>query len=496
MRHRTAAHSPSHTRSREVHRLRASPAGVAALLSVAFLAHGPAASVARAQEPPSIVLIMTDDQRWDTLPLLPTITSELVQKGIQFNGGFVVAPLCSPGRAGFLSGQYPHHNDVWRNMPPHGGFDSFVDTQSLAVWLQSAGYTTSLIGKYFNGYPGGSQYVPPGWNYWLAFTGEPGYYDYTLNRNGIEESHGSQVADYSTDVLRDEAAAWIRNTSGPIFLDFTPYAPHLPTIPADRHMNDFDTLPPFRPPSYNEDDVSDKPAWLQAVPQLTPDDIAALDEFRKDSLRTLLAVDEAVGSILTALSDSGRLANTMIVFTSDNGYSWGEHRWQTKIAPYEEDIRIPLVIRYDPYTQTPRQENRTALNIDIAPTFLELAGAPLPPGFPIDGVSLMPLIRGGEYPQWRTEFIFELLSLPLATRPDADPPPIPTYCGVRRATAGRSTIRQDFYSKYSPSGDEELYDIALDPYQLESKVTDPNYSNRLTTMRGLWDALCPPPPEP
>jgi len=475
--------------------LRASPAGVAALLSIAFLAHGPGAPLARAQDPPSIVLIMTDDQRWDNLALFPTVSSELVQKGIQFNGAFVVAPLCSPGRAGFLTGQYPHNNDVWRNKPPHGGFDSFVDSQSLAVWLQSAGYSTSLIGKYFNNYPDGSNYVPPGWSNWLAFTGDPGYYDYSLNRNGIVESHGGQVEDYSTDVLRDEATAFLRNTAGPIFLDFTPFAPHGPAIPAERHKNDFDTLPPFRPPNYNEDDVSDKPAWLQAVPQLTPPDMAALDEFRKDQLRTLLAVDEAVGSILTALSDTGRLANTVIIFTSDNGYSWGEHRWQDKVAPYEEDLRIPLVIRYDPYTQTPRQEKRTALNIDIAPTLLELAGTTSPPGFPIDGVSLMPLIRG-EYPPWRTEFIAELLTRPQEIALGEIPPDIPTYCLVRRATAGRSTIREDFYAKYSPSGDEELYDLALDPYQLVSKVTDPLYATRLSTMRGLADALCPPPPEP
>lgn len=443
--------------------------------------------VSCAQELPSIVLIVTDDQRWDTLTTMATVNNELLQKGVQFSNSFVATPLCAPGRAAILTGQYPHHNDVWRNGPPHGGFDSFVDTQSLAVWLQGAGYTTSLIGKYINGYPVEGTYVPPGWSHWVAFAGDVGYYSYSLNRNGIVEYHGSQAVDYSTDVLRDEATAFIRNTVGPIFLEFTPKAPHGPPTPADRHKNTFMDLPPFRPPSYNEADVSDKPTWLQEIPLLTPSETAALDEFRRNQLRTLLAVDEALASILTALSDTGRLSNTMIIFTSDNGFLWGEHRWRSKGVPYEEAIRVPLVIRYDPYTPVPRQLNQAVLNIDIAPTLLDLAETAPPPDFTFDGLSMMPFLRG-ENPTWRTDFIVEILH--------EDPVTVPTYCSVRSAPAGRAKVADDIYTRYDSSGEEEFYDRGKDLYQVLNGVIDKPYERRVAELRELWTDLCPPPPQP
>jgi arylsulfatase A-like enzyme len=133
---------------------------VGACFSILFLPLGSLASRASAQEAPSIVLIVTDDQRWDSLTSMTTVSTELVQKGVKFTSAFVSTPLCAPSRAAIMTGQYAHHNDVWRNTPPHGGFDSFADTQSLAVWLQGAGYTTGLIGKYINGYPAGTSGSP------------------------------------------------------------------------------------------------------------------------------------------------------------------------------------------------------------------------------------------------------------------------------------------------------------------------------------------------
>jgi N-acetylglucosamine-6-sulfatase len=438
-------------------------------LVLALLALGVLAAPAAGQTPPpNIVLILTDDQRWDTLSAMPTVRRELVEKGVNFANGFVVNSLCCPSRASILTGQYSHSTGVYTNTGNRGLW-AFREHETVAPVLQGAGYMTAYVGKYLNGY-GGTR-IPPGWNHWVAFSGV-GYYQYGLNVNGALTSPAP--GDYSTDVLAGHAVSVIEQAPGPFFLTFAPYAPHLPANPAPRHENAFPRLEAWRPPSYNEDDVSDKPDWVRTLPSMSPGQQRELDEFRRDQLRSLLAVDEGVARILEALERTGRLQNTLIVFTSDNGYAWGEHRRSTKMDPYEESIRVPFVLRYDALALPPREERQLALNIDLAPTFAHLAGTFLPLA---DGQSLLPLLTTPTVP-WRSDFLIEHLRASATAR-------MPTYCGVR--------TKSSLYVSYE-TGEEELYDLVADPYELTNLAKNPAARPVLVSLRARLGQLCNPPP--
>jgi arylsulfatase A-like enzyme len=297
------------------------------------------------------------------------------------------------------------------------------------------------------------------------------YFDYDLSVDGQLIHYASDPEDYSTDVLAGYATDFIRTTAAdqPLFMMFTPWGSHAPAIPAPRHEGLFSNLSPWRPPSYNEADVSDKPLWVRSDPQLTPEEQAEIDAFRIDQYRTLRSVDDAVGAVLDALADTNRLSTTLIVYASDNGYLWGEHRQDGKVVPYDESIRVPMVVRYDAMVTSPRNDTHLALNIDLAPTFADLAGVPAPGA---EGQSLLPLLASPEAP-WRTDFLIEHLGL------------IPTYCGVRNE---RYT-----YVRYQ-TGEEELYDNLTDRWQLENKVTDPAFADVLSAQRIRLPQLCDPPP--
>jgi arylsulfatase A-like enzyme len=447
---------------------------VAVLVALAGCLLAPGLAEAQSGEPPSIVLILTDDQRWDTLWAMPTVDDELVAHGVTFSNAFVTNPLCCPSRATILTGRYSHGTGVYSNGGAHGGFAAFRDGSTIATWLQARGYRTALVGKYLNRYS--STYIPPGWDDWVAFTGAVDYFDYSLNANGVIVNREGQTSDYSTDVLAAEATSFIRSTNGPLFLMFTPNAPHFTkgsrfeTTPAPRHAGAFAGIAPWRPPSYGEPDVSDKPPFIKRLPPFTTDTESRGDAFRQSQLESLLAVDEAVGEIVDALRDTGRLANTMIVFTSDNGYAWGEHRWFSKVAAYEESIRVPLVIRYDPLT-TRRRDGHLTVNVDLAPTFAEIAGARSPGA---QGKSLVGHLASQGGP-WRRNFVLEQY------RGGG----VPTYCGVR---SGRYT-----YVQYRRDT-EELYDLVADPYQLDNRAKQPALRRTLVRFRTRARTLCNPPP--
>jgi arylsulfatase A-like enzyme len=424
---------------------------------------------------PSVVLILTDDQRWDSLWAMPAVRDLLIAHGVRFKNGYVVNPLCCPSRTSILTGQYSHSTGVYSNGPPLGGFSVFHDASTVATWLDADGYTTALIGKYLNGYTSrkAGTYIPPGWDRWMAFSrmqkGGGAYFNYEMNVGGALQEYGNTPQEYSTDVLADDATEFIRSTPGPLFLYFAPSAPHYPAIPAPRHRTAFSDLAPWRPPSYDEADVSDKPGWVQALPPLTADRTAQIDGFRLRQYRSLLAVDDAVRRIVRSLRQTGRLGNTMIVFASDNGYLWGEHRWSAKLVPYEESVRVPIVIRYDPLTAGPRSDAHLALNIDFAPTFADLAGTSAPGA---EGTSLLPLLARSSA-AWRTDFLIEHAG-----------GPVPAYCGVH--------ARRAVYVKYS-TGEEELYRLRLDPYELQNRVTDPGSAGTLAALRARLKVLCQPP---
>jgi N-acetylglucosamine-6-sulfatase len=444
---------------------------------------------------PNIVLILTDDQRFDELDHMPVVQNELIDKGIQFTNGFVVNPLCCPSRTTILTGKYSHGTDIYSNIPPHGGFQTFVtslheDRHTLATWLQDAGYQTGIVGKYLNGYTAKkTAYVSPGWNTWdvLANPGaDGGYFNYTMSINGVNTPYGSTDAEYSTDVLSSYASDFITNAPAgkPFFLFFAPKAPHPPATPPSRYADAFPNLTPLRPPSYNEADVSDKPAYIQARDPWTTSMQDQQDGFRRRQYQSLLAVDDAVANITEALRATGRLRDTLIVFASDNGLSIGEHRWSNKKAPYEEDIRVPIIARYDALMhQTSSIDTHLVLNLDFAPTLAAVGGTTAPGA---EGANFLPLLNGTAT-GWRSDFLIEHADTRVVT--------VPAYCAVRD--------ERYIYVEYSttdPLGnrEQELYDLQKDPYELSNLlITDPANPKVIATRAAMYNRmvqLCSPPP--
>jgi arylsulfatase A-like enzyme len=343
------------------------------------------------------------------------------------------------------------------------------------VWLRSAGYRTAFLGKHVNNYGKRTpRYVPPGWDRWFAFVPPNGanYYEYTMNVDGRLVRRGSAPADYSTDVLASEADRFIRVAKEPFLLLVAPHAPHTPFTPAPRHA---DVPVSWRPgPAYN---VVDKrqPEWMQRLPPVEAGAVAT------GQIRSLMAVDELVGRLVTALEETGRLSNTAIIYTSDNGHSWGEHRWLSKLAPHEESIRVPLVVRADGLA-VPGDRSELVANIDLAPTVAELAGR-LPP-LSVDGRSLLPLLTDSAA-SWRRFVVLESVRYPIPSSPLAR---VPSYCGIRMPATT--------YVQYS-TGEEEVYDLTTDPFQLMNLRHVHAWQRRLAELRGLARRHCYPlPPVP
>jgi arylsulfatase A-like enzyme len=422
----------------------------------------------RTSDQPNFIIVMTDDQPVGTMPVMETLNEELIGNGINFTNGIVTTPLCCPSRASVLTGQYAHNHGVLTNRQPNGGAPAFVDTSTLAIWLDDAGYRTAWMGKYMNAYedlaPAG--YVPPGWDVWDVFYNGGSdpltrmYLDYSLSQNGKIVSYGDRAKDYSTDVLARKGVEFIKDSAAePFFLVLSFFAPHQPYKPADRHNKLFSAdLVEWRPPNFNEEDVSDKPQWVQAVDSANIDYI---DKEYKRSLRTLVAVDEAIADVLEALDNIGQRENTVIIFMSDNGLAWGEHRMTTsKNCPYEECIRVPFVISYPTLIPQPRTESRMVLNVDLAPTLAELAGSPIPDT--INGTSLLPLLRNDPALAWRDAVLFE--HWPTG---EGFGDTIPTFYGIRTDTWK--------YVEYD-TGERELYDLVNDPYEMENQIQNPEYA--------------------
>jgi N-acetylglucosamine-6-sulfatase len=455
-------------------------AGASAMVLVAVTAgvllltrgHSPAGAGGR----PDIVLILTDDQRWDTLWAMPEVRRLLVADGATFSNSFVVNALCCPSRSSILTGDYSHTTGVYSNGGPHGGFPAFHDRSTIATWLHDAGYDTALIGKYLNEYPG--RYVPPGWDTWNAMVMNAVvgnyYYVWSLSRGHQLIHYGNRPEDYSTNVLASRAVRFIDSADGPLFLYFAPWAPHGDPVPAPGDEDAFADLKPFRPPNYDEADVSDKPEYIRSAPAFGPVKTRYIDAYRRGQYQTLLAVDRAVGRIVDALQDTGRLDNTMIVFASDNGLVWGEHRWQNKQVPYEESIRVPLVIRYPPLTPEAATVSQLALNIDLAPTFADLAGVPTPH---VDGRSLLPLLQGKATP-WRHDFLIEHERVDRRL-------PVPSYCAVRTT--------HELFAVYG-THESEYYDLRTDPYELQNRADDPHTLQARQALARRLHELCNPPP--
>jgi arylsulfatase A-like enzyme len=449
----------------------------AALVLVAgtiSLESGTKRSAEAAATRPSIVFILTDDQRWDTLWSMPTVQSELVAKGMTFRNYFLANPLCCPSRTSILTGRYSRHTGCWSNAICFGLFQT-QEHLTIAAALHRSGYRTALIGKYLNQYKWVDRsHVPPGWDRWVAVTHPPSYFGTRMSIDG--RGHTLSKKQYLTDELANYAVDFIRtHRTGPLFLHFSPWAPHGPAQPAPRHRELFGGLKPHRPPSFNEENVHDKPEWVPRR-KVKGNDLRALDEFRRRQYQSLRAVDEAVGAILKALRDTGR-RNTLIVFSSDNGLLWGEHRISMqKSTPYEETIRAPLVVRWDGVVASGSVSDRFVQNVDLAPLWAEVAGTSF---LTTDGRSFAPLLRGRAPPDWQNTVMSEHGLVSFVS---------PPWCLVR--TMGFK------YVVYPYDGEEELYDLQKDPFEQRNVANDPSYAGARRQMQRLHSSRCTLPPPP
>lgn len=472
------------------------------------------------QEHPNVLVIETDDMRWDDLRWMPNVRRLIQRKGLSFENSFAPYPLCCPSRASFLTGQYAHNHHVYSHVNPFG-FRSFRDKRTIATVLQKAGYRTALVGKYLNGY--GEQplrstgesslnYVPPGWNQWMAgsdhtwHSGDPfrgGTYDYfslVQNLNGrIVGSPGR----YSTDVLAEQTRGLVQRFGrrlDPWFIWWNPVAPHhgspveaddpgttrrtdgpstnwvTPARPGwvKGHFDSRITHGAGTPPKGSaEDDVSDKPRFLRKLPELTLDERDAETEVTRQRAESLFVLDRQIGRTMDELTRSGQLANTVVMFTSDNGYYLGEHRKrQGKINLHEPSLRVPLIIA-GPDVPTGRRFDPVS-TVDLAPTLAAYAGVKMPGA---DGVDLTRLIRKGDG-GWDRPVVTEGMMTEglYAVRHRLGPSPLNTR-GLR---LGRWKI-----TRYS-TGEVELYDLANDPLELRNLSRLPKYAGVLGDLKDLY----------
>ncbi|MCS7237436.1 MAG: sulfatase [Thermoguttaceae bacterium] len=451
------------------------------LLLLPFVALQLAAGILLANEEPSapancrrpnVVFIITDDQRWDFLscaghPFLKTPNIDrLAREGVRFVNAFVTTSLCSPSRASFLSGLYAHTHGVLNNFT-----DYPRDLPSFPRRLQQLGYHTAYIGKWHMGEEDDSP--RPGFDHWASHRGQGVYFDNEFNINGRREI----VPGYYTHVITQMAEAWLRQARRPFLLCLGHKAPHTPFTPEEKYRHVFDHLPIYYP--WSAFHLEGKPQWVrdrlvtwhgiygplfgfrESFPDTSAAGMVDFARFVRAYAATLLSVDDSVGTIYETLRQLGELDHTLIIYTSDNGMLLGEHGMTDKRTMHEPSIRIPLIMRYPPLIRPGTVVEEMVLNIDIAPTILEMCGAP--PLEKVHGQSVVPLFRGEKVP-WRDAWYYEY-------NYEKQFPYTPNVRGIR--------TKKWKYIRY-PHGDggpdrhkAELYDLENDPQELVNLVDEP-----------------------
>jgi arylsulfatase A-like enzyme len=525
-------------------------AGVLALLCVLTAAGQRSDATAATPQPPSFLVIQTDDQtleglyatfRQPEIRAMPNTLDLIAKRGMTFNRYYVSYPLCCPSRVSLLTGRYAHNSGVKGNVQPNGGYFGFsfraAASHNIATWLQGAGYRTIHVGKFLNGY-GDEPYddgtsVPPGWNAWHSVVKADTnhyFYGYSLNNNGtvegpfgdsgswdtreygVRDDIGCPYAPlnglpcfYETDTLTNYAIGELQATSPeqPFYLQLDYTAPHgdfrhpAGPEPAPRHYDWFKgaPLPHDRSEGFAEGNVSDKPSFIREAPYLSLGDIHTYRIYYDKQLEALRSVDDGVKLLMDVLGSQHRLRNTYVIFTSDNGFFFGEHRLiGGKFLAYEPATHLPFLIR-GPHIRPDSESGELVQNTDIAPTLLELAGVKADKS--IDGRSMVPFLRDPELRTLRP-LLYESFveTSDVAENGAISEPGDQSRSSSRKQGNGRasSALRQtatasilappkDYEGirlgpyKYIawPDGEKELYDLEKDPNELNNIVRIPNY---------------------
>ncbi len=442
------------------------------------LAHGRAggrpADVGALAKRPNIVFVLTDDLAWNLVATryMPHVVA-LERQGVTFTNYFVTDSLCCPSRSSIFTGLVPHNTKVFRNKGKQGGYDQFLrrglEKQTYAVAMRPAGYLASLMGKYLNGYgrPRMTTHIPPGWGDWHVAANGYQEFNYELNENGKINGYGGppppgNAANYLTDVLSTRATQFINRAARahkPFVMEVATFAPHKPYIPAPRNANDFPGLRAPRDPSFDTNNTN-PPRWLGTRAPLSPSFLALIDQDFRRRAQSVEAVDRLIGIVETTLKARGLAGNTYIVFSSDNGYHMGQHRLLPgKQTAFDTDIRVPLII-VGPGVPHNKKVAAFAENVDLYPTFLQIAGAR--PTEAIDGHSLMPLLHPTSRGRliWRTAVLIEHRGRTGSGDPDMD------YGNLSGNPTSYEAVRLPgaVYVEYF-DGEREYYDISKDPFE-------------------------------
>ena len=461
---------------------------LASLIVLALATGGPGASAQGNTEPPNIIFIQTDDQTLESFrsEVMPN-TVKLIggSGGTIFTNAVVSTPLCCPSRVASLTGQYGHNNGVLSNNPGYAGLSD--PDNVLPTWLQEAGYVTAHVGKWLHQFERVQKpktKPAPGWDEWYTALEPRAYYDYTLYVNGGKVKYGDADRDQLTDVLTRTSVKLIRKyvpRDKPLFLELDQYAPHagpgrtknkclnapVPS-PGDEGLFKNEQLP--KPPSFNEEDISDKPSFIKDLPSLSDKAISSIEKRYRCTLASLAGVDRGVKKIWRVLGQTGERDNTILVFMSDNGFFFGEHRLaKSKFRVYEEAVRVPLAIRVPPAllggNAVPEVDQAVA-NIDLAPTLLELAGAESQRV--MDGRSLLDIMSGDlvGWPQDRgIEIEFKEKGVPSELSASC------TFAAVRTVNeiyVEHTSVPEPNGQSCRPADEVEHYDLGGDPFQLDN----------------------------
>lgn len=437
---------------------------------------------------PNVLFILTDDQRWDALscaghPYLKTPNMDrIASEGVRFANTFCATSLCSPSRASFLSGMYPNVHGVVSNFTDYP-VDQFPSYHSV---LSKAGYTTAYIGKWHMGEGDDSHRRP--FDYWASHKGQGEYYDTEFNisqrtAHGGDEVKGERkvIKGYYTNVVTKLALDWLKTAPRPFSLQLGHKVPHGKWFVEEKHQHDLDNMPEQKEPPLHTLVNDGTPAWVKERIKTWHGidgplyETKGFDDFIRTYLGSILSVDDSVGEILQALKDMGELDNTIIVFAGDNGFLLGEHASIDKRTAWEESIRIPLLMRYPPAIKAGTVVDQMVMNVDLAPTVVELTGVKPIEGAPkMQGVSLKGLLGATPPADWRKSLYYQYNF-------EDQFPYTPNVRAVRT---------EDWKYIHYPNGGDvpdtemaELYDLKADPKEMNNLINKPEQAAKLAELK-------------
>ena len=457
----------------------------AAALSVARFAHA-----AQPPEKRNIILVLSDDHRYDFMGFMPDGPSfletpnmdRMAARGAHIQNAFVSTSLCSPRRASILTGQYMHHHRVVDNQRPVPKGTVFFPS-----YLQKAGYQTAFVGKWHMGHD--HDQPRPGFDHWVSFKGQGAYFDPTLNINGKR----SAMKGYTTDILTDQAISWIKGRKSgdkPFYMALSFKAVHYPFQPAKRHAGRYAKAKVKRPETManTQRNYQSQPQWVRdrrygihgidhmETGQLDNDPVPSFDALYKQYCETVHGLDENLGRLIKHLDETGLSKSTLVVYMGDNGFELGEHGFYDKRDAYEESIRVPMLAYAPGMIKPGAKVTQMVQNIDIAPTLMEAAGAPVPKSAKMDGRSFLPLLKGRKNTPWRDHILYEY-------HWEWNFPATPTLFAIR-------TDRYKYIWHYGLWDRDAFYDLKTDPIERHNLIDTPAYKDQIAKLKKqLFDEL-------